>query len=191
MDVVEALRDGAVVEQHDAVGDADRHHLGIRCTAERLAAIDTRNAGAGENAQCPGSVAEIVDEAAGIVARVVGTVGVDEVLLKRRVEVLRARQMGRVISGIEMRDAGAVAVARVRGGCERRVPLGVFLIAVPEIVRQRRVAGVLLVGSRRRGSERDGDRTPDSRPTSHCCCRSRLGEVDWIATGDAEPIDSN
>ena len=100
--IVERLRDRAVAEQHDAVGDPDRHDFGKRRAAEQRL---SRLAGAGEDAERAGAVPEIGEQSAGLVAGVVGIVVVDEIARDVLAQPLRQRVVLRIVAGIEMRDA--------------------------------------------------------------------------------------
>src|SRR5271166_2793082 len=101
MDVIEPARDRAVAEEDDAIGDADRDDLGVRCAAERL---ETRNGGAREDAERAAAVAEIVERALGPVRGVLRPRRIDEIARKILAEIFRDRFVARVIAGVEMRD---------------------------------------------------------------------------------------
>ena len=72
--VVERLGDRAVAEQHDAVGDTDRHDLGERRAAERLAAVDPGIPAPARMLSVPVPWPRLVNRPAEFVAGVVRTV---------------------------------------------------------------------------------------------------------------------
>ena len=112
VDVVESLRDGAVAEQHDPVGDPNRDDLRVRRAAERL---EARHGRAGQNAKRAAAVAEIVECSLRPIRRIVRLVRVDEIARRDpRAGYFGSRFVGRVVAGIEMSDPDPRASARLR-----------------------------------------------------------------------------
>ena len=128
VDVVESLRDGAVAEQHDPVGDPNRDDLGVRRAAERL---EARHGRAGQNAERAAAVAEIVECSLRPIRRIVRLVGVDEIMREIRAQVFGNRFVGRVVAGIEMSDPDPRASARLR---ECGIHLVMGAVAEPVVV---------------------------------------------------------
>ena len=138
MDIVEGARDGAVVEEHDAVGDAHRHNFGVRRASEWRARA---NRLAGQDAERAGAMAGIAERAPGHVGGVVRAVLVDEIFLQAPVEKLRRRLMIG-IAGIQMGDAGSTVLRRAGLG-DRLVELRMLRIANPIVRRAQRIVRVL------------------------------------------------
>ena len=129
VNVVESLRDRAVAEQHDPVGDPNRDDLGVRRAAERL---EARHGRAGQNAERAAAVTEIVEgRSLRPIRRIVRLVGVDEIMREIGAQVFGNRFVGRVVAGIEMSDPDPRASARLR---ECRVHLVMGAVAEPVVV---------------------------------------------------------
>ena len=98
---------------------------------------------------------EVGQQALGLVARVVGPIGVDEVALERVVQMARQKLVLRVVARVELRDAHARALRRIadRRRCGRE--LGVAGVAEPERVGVARKAVVLRLRRLARAAHRE------------------------------------
>ena len=106
VDIIEPARNRAVAEEHDPVGDPNRDDFGVRRAAERL---QPGNGRAGEDAERPTAVTEIVKRSIGPVCGVIRLVGVDEIAGETGAKIFGDRFMTGVIAGVEMGDADALA----------------------------------------------------------------------------------
>jgi hypothetical protein len=126
--MIERSRDSAILEQHDPVGDADGHDLCERRAAEQRLPRARR---AGQDAESAGAVAEVGQEATGLVAGVAGIPIIDEVAREVLSQSLRQGAVLRVVAGVEVRDPdlrGDIGPADCRYGA---VELRVHGIAKP------------------------------------------------------------
>ena len=105
MHVIQSAGDGAVAEQHNPVGNAQRHHLD-----ERRRTNDTHlwHRLARENTERAGALTQVVQQTVGVVARIVGILVINEIPLKVEAYVLGQCGVSWVIAGVEMGDAHRV-----------------------------------------------------------------------------------
>ena len=91
-----------------------------------------------------------------------------------------------IVSGVEMRDARTIGVARIGSSSQRSIPLRVPCVAIPEIVRQGRIAWILLVWFGRRA--RQPGRNRAGSPDEPLLPEIRLGEFDLAGAGNTQPF---
>ena len=130
VNVVEPTRDGAVAEQHDPVGDADRDDFGVWRATEGL---QSRNCRTGQNAERSAAVTEIVENARRPVGGVLRPVRVNEIASEVGAKIFGDRFVFGVVAGVEMCDPDALAGA---AACRHpnRIELAVLAVAEPIIV---------------------------------------------------------
>ena len=181
--VVERLRDRAVAEQHDAVGDPNRHDLGERRSAERRSVWLARSR---ENAQRAGAVPEIREQSARLVGGVVRRAVVDEIAREIGPQSFRQSVMMRIVAGIEMRNAHLCSDVRSADRGDGVVELRMRGIAEPVGVRQARKVTALRVGFGAGLRQRHPE--VDVAAGDPLLLQIGLGENRGLRAGDAEAL---
>ena len=127
MDIIEGLRDGAVAEQNDPVGDPHRNDLEIGGAAQQMVVDHV----ASKNAERARAMTEHrVDQGRRHVRRVHRSVGVDEIPRQVRSQEFRLGGMIGVVAGVEMGDAHPAA-GRSADTISRHIELRVVFIGEP------------------------------------------------------------
>ena len=122
-------RTGAEVD--DRIGNADRHHLGVGCSAEKVVEpAGEAHAPAREECRCRGPVARLVPRE--VAAGVGGVLGIAarEVPPQVGAQMERERFVGGVVAGVQNADANPAA-GRIADLLARGLEAGVIGVQVP------------------------------------------------------------